>query len=53
MTVVDCNTSFAFNIIRHNAMSHTEIEISSEHGEMDAYWEEHWIDAVLALCVNL
>ena len=33
----DCNTSFVFNIIRHNGMSQSEIETSSEHGEMEAY----------------
>ena len=28
-------------------MRQTEIKISSEHGDMDAYWEEHWSDSVL------
>ena len=53
MTVFDCNTSLVLNIIRHNMMRQTEIEISSVHGEMDAYWEEHGSDVVLAVCVNL
>jgi hypothetical protein len=39
--------------MRHNVISQTEIKISSEHGEMNAYWEEHWSDAVLDMCVNL
>jgi len=34
-------------------MSQTEIEIYSEHGEMEAYLEEHWSDIVVAMCVNL
>jgi len=41
MTVFDSNTSLVFNIKRHNTMSQTEIEIYSEHGEMEAYLEEH------------
>jgi len=41
MTVLDSNTSLVFNIKRHNAKSQSEIEISSEHGEMEAYLEEH------------
>jgi len=52
MTVFDCNTSFVFNIILHNALSQSEINISSKHGEMAAFWEEHWSD-VLVMCVNL
>jgi len=34
-------------------MSQSEIETSSEHGEMEAYWDEHWSNVVLAMCVNL
>jgi hypothetical protein len=32
-------------------MRQSEIDISSEHAETEAYWEEHWSDVVLAVCV--
>jgi len=41
ISVLDSNTSLVFNIKRHNAMSQSEIEISSEHGGKESYLEEH------------
>jgi hypothetical protein len=45
--VFDCNTSLVFNIIRHNMMSQTEIEILRN--------TEKWkhIERNTCVCVNL